>query len=166
MSGINAISGSGVARANNAATVSQTSVPTGTRQHLSAEQLAHARTFLEQRGMPAEHLENVVFVKGMNGNGWIVDRACENGNPAITRGNIVYVRDDFWEIATNPRIETFWSEIFHTSQYQQGNFESRYLSGVIGSMVTGGNGHRGNVMEEIAHSRGADMAASWNASHR
>lgn len=146
--------------------VAASEAPTGTRQHLSTEQLAHARAFLERRAMPVDHLENVVFVKGMVGHGWIVDRARENGNPAITRGNTVYVRDDFWAAATDPARETFWSEIFHTSQYQLGNFESNYLSGVIGSLVIGGNGHRGNVMEEVAHARGQDMANDWNRTHR
>ncbi len=140
--------------------------PGGTRQHLSFEQVAHARAFLERRSMPADHLENVVFVKGMVGHGWIVDRARENGNPAITRGNIVYVHDDRWAAITNPSLETFWSEIFHTSQYQQGSFESNYLSGVIGSLVIGGDGHRGNVMEEVAHARGQDMANEWIRAHR
>jgi hypothetical protein len=166
MSGIAGISAPRTSTTMSTARVTANQVPIGTRQHLSAEQLAHARAFLQQRGMPVDHLENVVFVKGMNGHGWIVDRARENGNPAITRGNIVYVREDFWVAATNPNRETFWSEIFHTSQYQQGNFESRYLSGVIGSLVIGGDGHEGNIMETVAHNRGAEMALSWTANHR
>ena len=117
--------------------------------------------------MPADHLENVVFIKGMKGHGWIVDRARENGNPAITRGNVVYVRDDYWETATNPRIEIFWSEIAHTSQYQQGNFEAHYLSGMIGSLITGGNGHKGNIMEKAAHDwMGVPMTKLWADSHK
>jgi hypothetical protein len=133
---------------------------------LSAEHIAHARAFLEASGMPAGHLENVRFVKGMKGHGWIVEQALKNGNPAITRGDIVYVREDKWDYITSPRYETFWSEIYHTSQYQDGSFESRYLSGMIGSVLIGGDGHKGNIMEEVAHSRGAKMAETWNAQHR
>ncbi len=128
---------------------------------LSAEHIAHARTFLESRGMPAGHLENVRFVKGMKGHGWIVEQALKNGNPAITRGNSVYVREDMWDSITSPNFETFWSEIYHTSQYQQGNFESNYLSGMVGSLIKGGNGHDKNVIEEIAHERGQKMADLW-----
>jgi hypothetical protein len=158
--------GSSAVNAVNTARVAIIATQTGTRQHLTSEQLAHARAFLLGRGMPADHLENVVFIKGMVGHGWIVDRARENNNPAITRGNVVYVRDDFWATATDPNRETFWSEIFHTSQYQLGNFESNYLSGVIGSIMIGGDGHVGNIMETIAHNRGADMATTWSAKHR
>jgi hypothetical protein len=136
--------------------------PTGTILKLSSEQLAHARAFLEKRAMPASHLENVQFIKGMKGHGWVVDQALKNGNPAITRGNIVYVRDDYWAKATDPSKETFWSEIFHTSQYQLGNFESNYLSGIIGSIFTGGDGHKRNILEEVAHNRGQAMADQWN----
>lgn len=130
---------------------------------LSAEHISHARAFLESRAMPADHLEQVRFVKGMKGHGWIVEQALKNGNPAITRGNIVYVREDKWDYITSPKYETFWFEIYHTSQYQQGNFESNYLSGMVGSIIKGGNGHDKNAMEDIAHSRGEAMAVSWNA---
>ncbi len=166
MSNIAGISGVAARGTAHSSRIAQAEQPAGARLSLTPEQLAHARAYLEQRGMPADHLENVVFVKGMTGHGWIVDRARENGNPAITRGNIVYVRDDFWATATNPARETFWSEIFHTSQYQQGSFESHYLSGMIGSILIGGNGHRGNIMEEVAHARGQDMANIWNRTHR
>ncbi len=159
------ISSAGSAAANSARTqqVQANASPTGTRQHWSAEQLSHAKAFLERHAMPADHLKSVVFVKGMTGHGWIVDRARENGNPAITRGNVVYVRDDYWAMATDATKEVFWSEIFHTSQYQLGNFESHYLSGMIGSLLIGGDGHRGNIMETVAHNRGEKMAKLWNA---
>jgi hypothetical protein len=138
-----------------------TPVTKAVTQKLSAEQIVHARTYLISRGMPAAHLENVQFVRGMSGHGWIVEQALKNGNPAITRGNIVYVREDYWETATNPKNAVFWSEIFHTSQYQLGDFESNYLSGMIGSILVGGNGHRKNIMEDVAHKRCKSMADSW-----
>ncbi len=154
------------AAAASSARIAATDVPTGTRLSLTTDQIAHARSHLEKHAMPADHLEKVVFVKGMKGHGWIVERALKNGNPAITRGNVVYVRDDFWAAATNPNRETFWSEIAHTSQYQLGNFESHYISGVIGSILIGGDGHDKNIMEVIAHKRlGEPMAIAWAKAH-
>ena len=135
--------------------------PTGTVLKPSKGQLGLAKAMLAERGMPTNHLSKVEFIKGMEGHGPKVEAARLNGNPAITLGNKIYVRDDFWAKATDPSRETFWSEIVHTSQYQLGSFSSNYISGVIGSALLGGDGHKDNIMETVAHRLGGEMSEAW-----
>jgi RHS repeat-associated protein len=147
----------------------QTIVVTGQRlppriRLLSDCERAFAAEQLQRRGFPTDHLANIRFVGTMRGIGPVVSSARVNGHPAITRENTIYVNASDWGWVTNPNNPggTFWAEIVHSAQYQvQESFEAGYILSAIVGEVFGGDAHRDNIYERVAHRIGREMASAW-----
>ncbi len=119
-----------------------------------------ATRILTEAGLPTSHLGDVTFHNGMGWRGPVVEAARLNGNPAITRYNDVYVTSTRFTSPTNNSNPTFWAEIAHTAQYAKYGslFEGMYLHGIADSLMNGGNGWKGNALEDQAHTLGERMA--------
>lgn len=113
------------------------------------------RNFLTQqlgaKGMPSNFLSQVTFKSGLDGNEntWTSLAWYGSDAAAVTQGNTIYVRPEYFDSFSTFQNKSAFEEVFHASQFAQygDDFYSLYgLSSIYGATF-GSGAYDGNQFE-------------------
>jgi RHS repeat-associated protein len=123
-------------------------------QGLSQCQQRFFQDVLSRRGLPTSHLDKVKFVLGLGENAnWYTRNLAYPNAFAVTQGNTIFVRPQFWDEFTSFSSYRGFEEVYHTAQFAAGDFYESYLTNAVGSVLSGLRGYP-NLAEE-AFAQGA-----------
>jgi len=110
-----------------------------------------------------DQVDQLRFVSGLDSNaGFYTRRAYNSGAVAVTQGNTVYVRPQYFSDVANFRTRTGFEEAYHSAQFASDpGFYHSYGMGIIAGLLTFGDGYNGNIMEAFAKGFAKDAANAF-----
>ena len=119
---------------------------------------------LSSWGMPSNFLSSVVFKSGLDGTeNWITSQAYGTGASAVTQGNTIYVRPEYFESFSNFTNQAGYEEVLHAAQFAQygeAGFYALYGGASVMGWITGNGAYNGNSFEIQAKAFASALAGS------